>query len=56
MAAGSESEVIASELERVEPSIEYLYERDDTFFSQCVKGTPEIVSSIAMRVPNKVRS
>jgi hypothetical protein len=55
MPAGSESEVIATELERVESTIPLLYEREDTFFSQVEKRPAEIVSSIAMRVPLELR-
>jgi hypothetical protein len=55
MPAGSENQVIAAELERVEPTIPLLYERDDTFFSQVDKRPAEVVSSIAMRVPLELR-
>ena len=54
MAAGSESQVIAAEIERVEPKVPILFDRDDTFYAQLEKVPCEIVSSRAMRVPLEI--
>jgi hypothetical protein len=54
MPTGGEAQVIAAELERVEPKIPILFERDDTFYSHIEKGEGEIVSSISMRVPLEI--
>jgi hypothetical protein len=54
MAAGSESQVIAAEIERVEPKVPTLFDRDDTFYAQLEKVPCEIVSSRAMRVPLEI--
>lgn len=51
MPVGGEAQVIATELERVEPKIPILFERDDTFYAHVEKANGEIVSSISMRVP-----
>jgi len=52
--AGTESQVIAVELERVESKIPVLFERDDVFYSQIEKRPGEIVSSISMRQPLEI--
>jgi hypothetical protein len=55
MAAGTESQVLAVELERVMEDVPLLYERDDVFYAQVEKRPAEIVSSIAMRIPLELR-
>lgn len=54
MPAGSESQVIANEIERVEPKVPILFDRDDTFYAMIEKVPVEIVSSRAMRVPLEI--
>lgn len=54
MPTGGEAQVIAAELERVEPKIAVLFERDDTFYAHVEKGEGEMVSSISMRVPLEI--
>jgi len=51
MPIGGEAQVLATELERVEPKIPILFERDDVFYSHIEKGQGEVVSSISMRLP-----
>ena len=54
-AAGGHSDgVIAAEMERVEPKIPIVFERDDTFYSHIEKRPGEIVSEISMRVPLEI--
>jgi hypothetical protein len=52
---GTEAQVLALELEKVEEKIAIAFERDDTFFSQVEKRPAEVVSSFAMRVPLELR-
>lgn len=54
MPTGGEASVIAAELERVEPKIPILFERDDVFYSHLEKGEGEVVSSISMRIPLEI--
>jgi hypothetical protein len=54
MPTGGEAQVIAVELERVEPKIAVLFERDDVFYSHIEKGEGEVVSSISMRIPLEI--
>ena len=51
MAAASESEVVALELERVIPKFQTLFDRDDKFWGTIEKKNVEIVSNRQMRVP-----
>lgn len=58
MAAGQQAaaDVLALELERVEPKVPTLFEREDTFFSSIEKATDaEVVSSKDMRIPLELR-
>lgn len=55
MPTGQEAQVAAAELERVEPGVGILFERDDTFYSQVEKRPVEIISPRDMRVPLELR-
>ena len=55
MPTGAEAQVAAVELERVEPKVGILFERDDTFFSQIEKRPVEIISPRDMRIPLELR-
>lgn len=55
MAAVSESQVVALELERVIPKIRVLFERDDKFFANIKKRDVEKISQRQMRVPLEIR-
>lgn len=46
-----ESNVVATELERVLPRVEILFESDDKFFSHIEKKNVEVISNRLMRVP-----
>ena len=49
------SQVLATELETVDPKLPLLYERDDTWFSFVEKRPAEVVSARDMRVPLNIR-
>lgn len=51
----TEAQVVAVELEKVNPKVPILFERDDTFYSQIEKKNVEIVSNRDMRIPLKMR-
>lgn len=55
MAAVSESQVVALELEKVIPKIRVLFERDDKFFANIKKRDVEKISQRQMRVPLEIR-
>jgi hypothetical protein len=50
-----EAQVVANELERVEPTIPTLFDRDDVFYSSIEKKNVETVSARTMRVPLELR-
>lgn len=54
MAAQTETDVLATELERVEKALPVLFEKDDTFYSTVDKKDVQVVSFREMRVPMKV--
>jgi len=54
MAAGSESQVIAAEIERIEPKIPLLFDRDDTFYAKIDKVPVDVVSARSMRIPLEI--
>lgn len=54
MAAVSESQVVATELERVEPKIQVLFERDPGFVGSIKKQNVEVMSAREMRVPLEI--
>jgi len=51
---GGSRGTMAAELERVEPKIPILFERDDVFYSKIEKRPGEIVSEISMRMPLEI--
>jgi hypothetical protein len=51
----NENAVIATEMERVTPVVNTLYDVDDTFFSQAEKANVERISGRDMRIPLKLR-
>jgi hypothetical protein len=51
---GGSAGTIAAELERVDPKITILFERDDVFYSKIEKRPGEIVSEISMRMPLEI--
>lgn len=51
----TEAQVVAVELEKVNPKVPILFERDDTFYSQIEKKNVEVVSNRDMRIPLKIR-
>lgn len=53
--AQTESQVVGLELERVDPMVPTLFDRDGTFFRELEKGAVEVVSNRAMRVPLELR-
>lgn len=53
--AQTESQIVASELERVRPVLEVLFERDDNFLSSIEKKNVEPISKRQMRVPLEIR-
>lgn len=55
MAAQTESNIVATELERVVPKLPSMFERDEVFFSNLEKKNVEIVSNRQMRVPLELR-
>lgn len=50
-----ESQVVATELERVIPKIQTLFERDDLFFAHIKKRDVEKISNRQMRIPLEIR-
>jgi len=54
MAAVSDSQVAATELERVEPKIQVLFERDPGFVGTIKKQNVEVMSAREMRVPLEI--
>lgn len=55
MAPVNESQVVATELERVAPKVPTLFDRDDVFYSSIEKRQVETISSRDMRVPLELR-
>jgi hypothetical protein len=55
MAALSETQVVALELEKVLPKVQTVFERDDKFFANIQKKNVEVVSYRQMRVPLELR-
>lgn len=55
MAAASEQQVVALELEKVLPKVRMLFERDDMFYANIKKKNVEVISYRQMRVPLKLR-
>lgn len=53
--AQTETQVVATELERVREKIPVAFERDDTFYSTVDKRPAEIVSNRDMRIPIEIR-
>lgn len=53
--AQTESQVVATELERVLPKIQTLFESDDLFFSHIQKRNVERISNRQMRIPLQIR-
>jgi hypothetical protein len=50
-----ETQVVGAELERVEPTVPTLFDRDDVFYSTIEKRNVEVVSARSMRVPLELR-
>jgi len=55
LAAVVPADVVANELEKVDPRVPQLFEREDTFYSTIEKRSVEKVSSRAMRIPLAIR-
>lgn len=55
MAAMTESQVVAAELERVDPRVPLLFERDAMFYANIEKRPVEVVSARDMRIPLEIR-
>lgn len=53
--AQTESQVVAAELERVDPKVPILFERDAMFYANVEKRPVEKVSSRDMRIPLEIR-
>jgi|SRR6185436_13259543 len=51
----TEAQVVANELERVDPKVPTLFDWDDVFYSQIEKRDVEVISSRDMRVPLELR-
>jgi hypothetical protein len=51
----NESAVVGTEIEKVTPLVDALYDVDDTFYSSLPKGNVERISSRDMRIPLKLR-
>lgn len=51
----TEAQVLATELERVDPHVATWFDRDDKFYSQIDKGSPEIMSGRDMKVVCELR-
>lgn len=54
--AQSEAAVLAAEIERVDPLVPVLFDRDSKFYSRIEKGEVEVVSKRDMRVPLEIRT
>jgi hypothetical protein len=54
--AGNEAQIIGVELERVDPKVPTLFEREDVFYSTIEKRPVEIISGRDMRVPLEIRA
>ena len=48
---GVEAQVVGTELERVLPCVQVLFDRDDTFYSNIEKRPVEVISARDMRIP-----
>lgn len=55
MAAMTETQVVAAELERVDPRVPLLFERDAMFYANIEKRPVEVISSRDMRIPLEIR-
>ena len=55
MAGGVELQVVGTELERVDPKVSALFDRDDVFYSSLEKKPVEVISSRDMRIPLELR-
>lgn len=55
MGALAETQVVANELERVNPKVPLLFEREDTFYSKIEKKNVEVISARDMRIPLELR-
>src|SRR5678815_993119 len=55
MGALAETQVVANELERVNPKVPLLFEREDTFYSMIEKKNVEVISARDMRIPLELR-
>lgn len=53
--AQTESQVVAAELERVDPKVPVLFERDAMFYANIEKRPVEVVSARDMRIPLEIR-
>lgn len=53
--AMSETQVVAAELERVDPRVPLLFERDAMFYANIEKRPVEVVSARDMRIPLEIR-
>lgn len=51
----AESQVVANELERVDPTLPTLFDRDDTFYSTIEKRNVQVISARDMRIPLELR-
>jgi len=51
----TESQVIANEIEKVDPKLTTLFDRDATFFSTIEKRPVEVISNRDMRLPLEIR-
>jgi len=55
MGAMTETQIVAAELERVDPRVPLLFERDAMFYANIEKRPVEIVSNRDMRIPLEIR-
>jgi hypothetical protein len=55
MGAMTETQVVAAELERVDPRVPLLFERDAMFYANIEKRPVEVVSARDMRIPLEIR-
>jgi hypothetical protein len=55
MAVMTESQIVAAELERVDPRVPLLFERDAMFYANIEKRPVEVVSARDMRIPLEIR-
>jgi hypothetical protein len=53
--AMTESQIVAAELERVDPRVPLLFERDSMFYANIEKRPVEVVSARDMRIPLEIR-